>query len=429
MQSIPNIQQTLQQVSDRADDLIFAIDRDLNIQFANAQVSSFFGYPPEEMIGKSCQLLFGKGSVVRLQQQLQHIFKFRTCWSFEQHYPLSDRGAWLDARLNPITNKDGEVVAILGIIRDVTERRRREELITASKQAWRRAVDNMPSELAVVDCTYRIERVNQAMAERLGVKVQTAVGLTCYEQIHNMDEPPSFCPLIQESNGNGDSSHTRHVLGDALIAAVPLRDQQGITTGCLYLGRKLTEAEIFATIPKINREYINLLMRNAQYIVYIQDQAGKYVYVRAIPSEASWPREIVGKTPYDIFDTSTAARQMEQIKKVKHSRKGLSKTSEMIFEGKKLHFHDMISPIEDESGSVVSVVTISRKIAQSERGGTERKCTASGFEELTQRESEILHMITHGMTNQQIAEGIGISKKMVETHRSKIMQKLNVRGN
>jgi len=46
---------------------------------------------------------------------------------------------------------------------------------------------------------------------------------------------------------------------------------------------------------------------------------------------------------------------------------------------------------------------------------------------LTPRESIILRLIASGLTNKQIADKLSISVKTVDTHRTKIMQKLNAR--
>jgi DNA-binding NarL/FixJ family response regulator len=47
-------------------------------------------------------------------------------------------------------------------------------------------------------------------------------------------------------------------------------------------------------------------------------------------------------------------------------------------------------------------------------------------ETLTMREREILRLIASGLTNKQIAQQLFISVKTVETHRTHIMQKLDV---
>jgi DNA-binding NarL/FixJ family response regulator len=47
-------------------------------------------------------------------------------------------------------------------------------------------------------------------------------------------------------------------------------------------------------------------------------------------------------------------------------------------------------------------------------------------DELTKRESEVVQLVAHGMTNKQIAESLFISVKTVETHKSHILDKLGL---
>ena len=46
--------------------------------------------------------------------------------------------------------------------------------------------------------------------------------------------------------------------------------------------------------------------------------------------------------------------------------------------------------------------------------------------ELTAREREVLQLIAEGNTNQDLAELLCLSRKTVETHRSNIMDKLDL---
>lgn len=50
----------------------------------------------------------------------------------------------------------------------------------------------------------------------------------------------------------------------------------------------------------------------------------------------------------------------------------------------------------------------------------------TSFDNLTDREREILTMVAEGYTNREIAEALFISVKTVETHKSNIMEKLNL---
>jgi RNA polymerase sigma factor (sigma-70 family) len=53
-----------------------------------------------------------------------------------------------------------------------------------------------------------------------------------------------------------------------------------------------------------------------------------------------------------------------------------------------------------------------------------RRSMADALHPLTAREREVFHLIVRGMSNQGIASQLGISRRTVETHRARILQKV-----
>lgn len=53
---------------------------------------------------------------------------------------------------------------------------------------------------------------------------------------------------------------------------------------------------------------------------------------------------------------------------------------------------------------------------------------AESYEDLTEREREVLQLLAMGMTNQQVADKLVLSVRTVETHRARIMDKLGIKG-
>ncbi len=47
---------------------------------------------------------------------------------------------------------------------------------------------------------------------------------------------------------------------------------------------------------------------------------------------------------------------------------------------------------------------------------------------LTKREKEVLHLIAGGLSNQEIADSLGISSRTVDSHKTNLMQKLNIKS-
>lgn len=73
-----------------------------------------------------------------------------------------------------------------------------------------------------------------------------------------------------------------------------------------------------------------------------------------------------------------------------------------------------------ERGDVYLSPAISRKLAQAFSGG---RATPG----LTGRQTEILRLIARGQSSKEIARDLGLSVKTVETHRTQIMDRLDIR--
>jgi RNA polymerase sigma factor (sigma-70 family) len=50
------------------------------------------------------------------------------------------------------------------------------------------------------------------------------------------------------------------------------------------------------------------------------------------------------------------------------------------------------------------------------------------FKNLTERETQIIHLLPKGYTNKEIANILGITESTVETHLDRIFRKLDVRS-
>ncbi len=58
----------------------------------------------------------------------------------------------------------------------------------------------------------------------------------------------------------------------------------------------------------------------------------------------------------------------------------------------------------------------------------ERVAIQSRVESLTPRELQVLHLVTRGLLNKQIAAQLGAAEKTIKVHRARVMQKMQVRS-
>ncbi len=135
--------------------------------------------------------------------------------------------------------------------KQVFERKLAEETIMQTNNEWERTFDAVPDMLMILDDGYRIVRVNEAMADRLGVIPDEAVGLICYEHVHGTKEPPPFCPhskLLADGQRHLMEVHEERLGGDFLVSVSPLHDMEGHLTGSVHVVRDITQQK------KVERE-------------------------------------------------------------------------------------------------------------------------------------------------------------------------------
>ncbi len=412
-----------------ANDFIFVIDADFIFRFVNPYTANHLKLRTEEIIGKHLKDFFPSDVYAGQRRSLMKVFKSGRPFSYEERVVFHDKVLWLDSKLSPLMDKNGVVIAVMGISRDITERKEVEDLLACAKRQWESAVDSIADLIAVIDSRYRIVRINKAMARRMGVTVQKAVGMKCYEHFYAARKPPSFCPFVQtiaDEKRQGGELYEKHWGGTYLFSMTPVIDPEGRLTGCTLIGRNIDRHEKAEEAQCKEREQMRLLMKTAECIVLIQDLEGKYLFFHSSPQTSLEPEDVLGKTHFDFFEPLVASRMSERVKLVAANGQGAIHMNHMTWNGEILSFFDQISPIRDVAGNITAVATISRKITERKREREESEISEDDSRGLTRRENEILKLIATGLTSRQIANHLFISQKTVETHRARLMQKLDL---
>jgi PAS domain S-box-containing protein len=127
---------------------------------------------------------------------------------------------------------------------------------------WQRTFDAVPDLLAILDTQHRIVRLNQALAERLGLSKEQCIGQTCYRCIHGTDEPPANCPhfqLLQDGREHTAEIREERLGGDFLMTVSPLRDTAGNFVGSVHSAREITERKQAESEREITVEVLRLI--------------------------------------------------------------------------------------------------------------------------------------------------------------------------
>ncbi|TAK35027.1 MAG: diguanylate cyclase [Chloroflexota bacterium] len=125
-------------------DIIFVIDRAGFLRYINTFGARMHGARPSEIVGRHLEDLFPPAVADRQECILRKVFEGGEPVSDEMTVPFRDREIRVSAWLVPLKDGDGEVSAVMGIARDITERKRLEEELAYRYNEARHLADHDP---------------------------------------------------------------------------------------------------------------------------------------------------------------------------------------------------------------------------------------------------------------------------------------------
>lgn len=124
-------QQKLESIFDSMDDGIFVLDQELKIAAINRKLATVVGALPEQLVGKHCSEVIT--SVCR--EISQNVFLSGTKDRREIIlYYGDDQEMDVDIIYAPIKNTEGRVEQVIGVLRDITEKRQIEKLLLRAER-------------------------------------------------------------------------------------------------------------------------------------------------------------------------------------------------------------------------------------------------------------------------------------------------------
>ena len=149
--------------------------------------------------------------------------------------------AWHNTLLQ---DKNGVVRGTISSGTDISARVQAEKEIVRAREEWEKTFNSIPDYICVIDTEFRIKRLNQRMADKLGYKAEDLLDTHCYQCVHKMDHPPEFCPnlrLIEDSKEHSTTAFEKRLGGNVLISVSPMYDEHGKLIGSLHIARDINE--------------------------------------------------------------------------------------------------------------------------------------------------------------------------------------------
>jgi len=116
---------------DAVQDSVLLLDKDFRILRANHAAAEFLGLPLDKVVGRHCYDLTHGTSAAPTECPLA---KMRQSRRHEEMEVLARKGGpWLSVSVDPLLDPSGEITQVVHVARDITERRRAEQILRQSE--------------------------------------------------------------------------------------------------------------------------------------------------------------------------------------------------------------------------------------------------------------------------------------------------------
>ncbi len=177
-------EQRLQSVIDNVPVVVFLKDRAGKYLLTNDKYEVLTGVPCEEVIGKTDAELYPPDMAKAFANLDDEVITSGGVVEFEEKSPHPD-GSLHDywSSKTPIKNSEGEVVGLLGVALDITERKRAElvlketkDVLTYTEARWRAILDNLGDAVITINQFGHIQTFSRAASEIFGYTPKEMMG-------------------------------------------------------------------------------------------------------------------------------------------------------------------------------------------------------------------------------------------------------------
>ena len=260
-----------------ARDAIFYKDLQSRYIMVNNKTLEAFGLPREEVIGKNdLEIMADKKEAEKNIADDQFVFKTGKSTEITKHMTGADgKEYWFEAIKVPQFDDKGNVIGLVGIARDITERKLTEAQLKESEEKCLILYETITDGIAGGPMDGRIAECNQAFADMLGYSKEELKNLT-YQEItptrwHQMD-----AKIVEEQilkRGYSDEYEKEYIRKDGTVFPISAkvwlaRDEDGKPQGMWGIVRDITERKKAEEALSQSEEKYRTLSQNIPGMVF-----------------------------------------------------------------------------------------------------------------------------------------------------------------
>ncbi len=280
---------------------------------------------------------------------------------------------WLECHASPLRDANGDIVSLIGVSRDITDRKRMEE--TREKLVC--LIEHSKDFIAMADLDGRITFMNAGARKMIGLSDDEDP-----RDLHFTDYVPQewqefFLDTVvgtARKHGHWEGEmQFRHRQSGALVdvfrSTFLIRDAVGQPSGYATVTRDITAAKRAEEALRASEGLLRAVADGTIDAVFVKDRDGKYLLfneaaARFVGKPAA---EVLGLDDTALFDPVGAAVVMGRDRRVMATGQVETEEETLTAAGATRTYLSTKGPYRDETGTVVGVIGISRDITETKR--------------------------------------------------------------
>jgi PAS domain S-box-containing protein len=303
-------------------DVIFVLSNQGIVVSLNHAFERITGWELKEWIGKPFTGLLHPDDVYLVAERISNVLKGSINHLLELRIRKKS-GVYLYSEILSSPQVDnGKIIGILGIGRDITDRKLVEEALERERTLLRTLVDLLPAFIYVKDCESRFLVANDACAKFMKASSsQELIGKTDRDFYPSEDASVFRSDELKVLDGfeliNKEEQSTAYngSLRTRLTTKVALRDKDGMITGLVGTSIDITDAKRIEESLLISEENFRVLFNENPFPTVLSEiPSGKIAFANKKLSELMGrdPKDILGKTANEL-DLLTNPDDLEKL--------------------------------------------------------------------------------------------------------------------
>ena len=141
---VSTTEERYRKLAESTTDIIYILDKDATLLYANQSAAGCIGFRQAEIAGKRQEDLFPPEMAKQHIGWIRQVLETGEAIEYDELFHFGPREIWLSVRLIPLLNEEGKVDSVMGVCRDITDRKQTEVELTKSRAILQATIECLP---------------------------------------------------------------------------------------------------------------------------------------------------------------------------------------------------------------------------------------------------------------------------------------------